>query len=73
MKKFSILLTAVAFLTQNAIGQFEVNYNPDQQPTNQIQYFKPVEKDLFVGDCMPFRTMESFICTGSSIKDIILP
>jgi beta-fructofuranosidase len=31
-----------------------VNYNPNIQPTNQIQYFKPVEADLFVGDCIPF-------------------
>ena len=39
---------------------FDVNYNPALQPTNQIQYFKPVEKDLFVGDCIPFSYNGTF-------------
>jgi len=39
---------------QIASSQFDVNYDPKQQPIDEIQYFKPVEHDLFVGDCMPF-------------------
>ena len=33
---------------------WRLNFNPTNQPTNQIQYFKPVEEDLFVGGCIPF-------------------
>ncbi len=53
MKTTMIFIVAMT-LSRLAFGQFPVNYNPDQQPTDQIQYFKPVEEDLFVGDCMPF-------------------
>ena len=54
MKRPFHILMLVSFIVSNAFAQFDINYNPDQQPTNQIQYFKPVEQDLFVGDCMPF-------------------
>jgi beta-fructofuranosidase len=53
MKK-SILIAVLVFISKCIAGQFVVNYNTDQQPTKQIQYFKPVEEDLFVGDCIPF-------------------
>jgi len=53
MKKILVLF-AGTLIFQSAFAQFPVNYNPALQPTNQIQYFKPVEKDLFVGDAMPF-------------------
>ena len=52
--KRKLLLFAGVFFYQLAFAQFPVNYNATLQPTDQIQYFKPVEADLFVGDAMPF-------------------
>lgn len=57
--KNCILLVIATTLSIAAIGQqrakssFQLNYNPDAQPTNAIQYFKP-GGNLFVGDCIPF-------------------
>ncbi len=38
----------------NSQAQLSVHYNPLVQPTNAMQYFKPVGNNLFVGDCIPF-------------------
>jgi len=38
----------------NASAQFNVNYDPEIQPKENIQYFTPKGKNLFVGDCIPF-------------------
>lgn len=35
-------------------AQFSVQYDPAIQPTTNMQYFKPVGNNLFVGDCIPF-------------------
>lgn len=35
-------------------AQFSVRYDPSIQPTTNMQYFKPVGNNLFVGDCIPF-------------------
>ena len=40
------------FITVSA--QFSVQYDPAIQPTTNMQYFKPVGNNLFVGDCIPF-------------------
>jgi beta-fructofuranosidase len=53
MKKLlTLLLTAV--FAQASYAQFNTNYNPANQPTNSMQYFTPVEGNLFAGDCIPF-------------------
>ena len=56
MKYFGIHIVIFLMICywQIASSQFDVNYDPKQQPIDEIQYFKPVEHDLFVGDCMPF-------------------
>lgn len=36
------------------------DYAPATQPTEHIQYFKPVEPHLFAGDCMPFDYRGTF-------------
>jgi beta-fructofuranosidase len=48
------MLVFSSTMAQDKNVPFNVNYNPAIQPTNQMQYFKPVEDDLFVGDCIPF-------------------
>ncbi len=48
------MLVFSSIMAQDKNVPFNVNYNPAIQPTNQMQYFKPVEEDLFVGDCIPF-------------------
>ena len=53
MKKIiSIFIFIGLTITMN--GQVVKDYNPSIQPTTGMQYFKPVEKHLFAGDCMPF-------------------
>ena len=50
-----ILLVIITFLLNLKISaQLRLNYNPEIQATTSIQYFKPAEEDLFVGDCIPF-------------------
>jgi beta-fructofuranosidase len=48
------MLVFSSTMAQEKTVPFNVNYNPAIQPTHQMQYFKPVEEDLFVGDCIPF-------------------
>ena len=54
MKKnfIAIALTAIGFTTAQA--QFSVKYDPEIQPTGNIQYFTPAGGNQFVGDCIPF-------------------
>ncbi|WP_158563268.1 family 43 glycosylhydrolase [Chitinophaga silvatica] len=52
MKKLKMVFAAL-FLTLIANAQFISSFHPDQEPTNNIQYFKP-SGNLFVGDCIPF-------------------
>ena len=50
-----ITLFTVAFVFHPGIqAQVLLNYNPGLQSKTSIQYFKPSESDLFVGDCIPF-------------------
>lgn len=51
-KNFLLLLFVLSFFISKA--QLSVHYNPDVQPTGNMQYFKPVGNNLFVGDCIPF-------------------
>ena len=52
MKKICLLIITVLYAFF-AKAQFSVNYQPDKEPTGNIQYFKPTG-NLFVGDCIPF-------------------
>lgn len=54
MKTTLIIVMTLLMGITTSQAQFKIDYNPSIQPTNSIQYFKPVEKDLFVGDCIPF-------------------
>jgi beta-fructofuranosidase len=55
---FSFLFLFLPVLTSITAQEkgvpFTINYNPAIQPPGQMQYFKPVEEDLFAGDCIPF-------------------
>jgi beta-fructofuranosidase len=35
-------------------AQLSVRYDASVQPTSDMQYFKPIGNNLFVGDCIPF-------------------
>ena len=54
MKKYIVLFMGICLITLKASSQMVLNYDPEKQSTTNIQYFKPVEEDLFVGDCIPF-------------------
>jgi beta-fructofuranosidase len=54
MRKICLLVLCITIMAQLVDAQLVLKYNPDKQPKDQIQYFKPVEDDLFVGDCIPF-------------------
>jgi beta-fructofuranosidase len=49
---FASLLFIGFAITSRA--QLSVRYDPSVQPTSEMQYFKPVGNNLFVGDCIPF-------------------
>jgi len=53
MKKYTLtfLSSLIALVT---FAQVVKDYNPAIQKTTYIQYFKPAEKHLFAGDCMPY-------------------
>ncbi len=52
MQKLCFIIMFIC-LGKLAGAQFNVNYQPDKEPTTGIQYFKP-SGNLFVGDCIPF-------------------
>ncbi len=54
MRKVNILVCAVSLVSLSISAQFPLHYDPERQTTGNIQYFKPAEEDLFVGDCIPF-------------------
>jgi len=49
-----VMLCLLSVLFVNARAQFSVRYDASVQPTDNMQYFKPVGNNLFVGDCIPF-------------------
>jgi hypothetical protein len=53
MKKIHLFSLSL-FLLYAAQAQFCVKYDPSKQPVNNLQYFKPVGNNLFVGDAIPF-------------------
>jgi len=53
MKK-NILISILIFLAPALIAQVAKDYDPSKQRTTNIQYFQPIEPNLFSGDCMPF-------------------
>lgn len=59
MKQFCILLAIFFISTFHSHAQFRVNYNPAEQSTGNIQYFKPAG-NLFVGDCIPFYHNQTY-------------
>lgn len=54
MKKIFMTLALTAAGCTAIQAQGAVTYNPALQPTGNIQYFKPVGENQFVGDCIPF-------------------
>lgn len=48
------LLLSLTLFAMNVSAQVVKDYNPSIQRTSNLQYFKPVEKRLFTGDCMPY-------------------
>lgn len=52
MRSLFAVCFCLIFLSTKA--QLSVRYNPAIQPTQSMQYFKPVGNNLFVGDCIPF-------------------
>lgn len=53
MKKALFLLFGF-ILTFTLQAQLSVKYDPSKQPVNNLQYFKPVGNNLFVGDAIPY-------------------
>jgi hypothetical protein len=53
MKKTFLLLYWLIIIN-NLFAQFSVKYDPSKQPVNNLQYFKPVGDNLFVGDAIPY-------------------
>ncbi|MDB5240431.1 MAG: hypothetical protein JWP57_1056 [Spirosoma sp.] len=54
MRKPVVFVTLFLTLNLPIIAQFSVKYQPDRQPTTNLQYFTPTGENLFVGDCIPF-------------------
>lgn len=54
MKSIFLSLFTVIFLTINLEAQVSIKYDPQAQPTGNMQYFIPAGEGLFVGDCIPF-------------------
>ena len=52
--KQNFCLAVLLLFSLFSSAQLSVRYNPAVQPTNSMQYFKPVGNNLFVGDCIPF-------------------
>lgn len=50
----AILILLFSICSCGLSSQVAGNYDPAKQPTKHIQYFQPVEENLFAGDCMPF-------------------
>jgi beta-fructofuranosidase len=41
-------------------AQLSVRYDASVQPTSEMQYFRPVGNNLFVGDCIPFFHKDTY-------------
>ena len=54
MRNHLILLTFLLGFGLSVRAQLIIDYKPELQPTDNLQYFTPAGKDLFVGDCIPF-------------------
>lgn len=53
MKKF-LLFSVSTILLFTSKAQFSIRYDPSKQPVNNLQYFKPIGNNLFVGDAIPY-------------------
>lgn len=53
MKK-AFLITLSFICSLSSFSQVAKDYDPAKQRTTGIQYFQPIEPNLFAGDCMPF-------------------
>lgn len=53
MKK-TFLITLSYLCSLSSFSQVAKDYNPTKQRTTGMQYFQPIESNLFAGDCMPF-------------------
>ena len=54
MQKSAAVLTLFLALFSFAQAQFNVDYKPELQPKEKMQYFTPAGGNLYVGDCIPF-------------------
>ena len=54
------LLVAFMLTCVNGTAQVVKDYDPSIQRTTHLQYFKPAEKHLFTGDCMPYYHNDTF-------------
>ena len=52
--KKHLFLTAYLTVVVPCFSQVVKDYKPSVQPTTNMQYFKPIEKHLYAGDCMPY-------------------
>lgn len=58
--KTHLLGSFIFFVATNMYAQVVTDYNPTIQRSTNLQYFKPVEKHLFTGDCMPYYYKDTF-------------
>ena len=68
MKKLLALIPLASL--HLAVAQVR-DYDPSVQPVDRIQYFKPAESHLFVGDCMLSIIAVHYIFIGLSMKAIM--
>ena len=54
MRKYATLLILFLGFCPFTRAQFDVDYQPELQPTGTMQYFTPAGRNLYVGDCIPF-------------------
>lgn len=54
IRKNLLVFALLAAAAINVHAQFSVKYDPAVQQTINMQYFRPVGTNLFVGDCIPF-------------------
>jgi hypothetical protein len=54
VKKFYFLIVVLFTSVSSLLAQFKIDYDPQKQPTGNIQYFRPTEADLNCGDPIPF-------------------
>ena len=54
MQKSAAVLTLLVGFFTSVRAQFTIDYKPELQPKENMQYFTPAGGNLYVGDCIPF-------------------